>query len=107
MIKRTIKQIRPNTSVQFVNIMSNDQTLISEEVKTYIVDNYVTTNKVTFEGGVESVDGLELTLVKNWADHAAIESYYSDPYIINNLITPRTTYMEQNNILTSLVDEVL
>ena len=107
MIKRTITQTRPNTSVQFVNIMSNDQTLVSEEVKSYITDNYITTNKVSFENGVISEDGLTLTIVKMWANQEAINEYYADPYIIENLISVRVGFLATNSVSSTINDEVV
>jgi len=107
MIKRTITQTRPNTSVPFVNIMASDQTLVSEEVKTYIIDNYVTTNKVSFENGVMSEDGLTLTIIKMWANQEAIDEYYADPYIVENLISIRIGFLATNSISSIINDEVI
>ena len=107
MIKRTIVQTRPNTSVQFVNIMSADQTLVSQEVKSYITDNYITTNKVSFENGVVSEDGLTFTIVKMWANQEAINEYYADPYIVENLISIRIGFLATNSISSIINDEVI
>jgi len=87
--------------------MSNDQTLVSEEVKSYITDNYITTNKVSFENGVVSEDGLTFTIVKMWANQEAINEYYSDPYLIENLISVRIGYLSTNSILSTVTDETI
>lgn len=107
MIKRTITQTRPNTSVQFVNIMGADQTFVSQEVKSYITDNYITTNKVSFENGVVSEDGLTFTIVKMWANQEAINEYYADPYIIENLISLRGIFFATNSISSTVTDEIV
>ncbi len=107
MIKRTITQTRLNTSVPFVNIMASDQTLVSEEVKSYIIDNYVTTGKVSFGEAVVSEDGLTLTIIKIWANQAAIDEYYADPYIIENLLSVRGAVFATNSMSSTVNDEVM
>lgn len=107
MIKRTVTITRPTTAVEFPNIMEEGQTVFSSEVKSYIIDNFVNTNKLAFGDRVESANGLELTLVSTWADQAAIDAYNADPYIIANLISVRGEYINQNAIITAVLDEVI
>ena len=107
MIKRTITQIRPDTTVSFTNIMTEDQTVITEEAKNYFINNFVTTNKLSVESSTVSEDGLTWTLVQIWATAEALVECYSNTYIIENITIPRKLYFTSTGITSSFVDEVI
>lgn len=107
MIKRTITQVRPNTSVPFSNIMDEDQTIVSEEAKAYITNNFVATNKLIFDSSVVSEDGLTWTLIQIWADQQAIDDYNADAYILENVVRPRIAYFKEHSLESSFTEEVI
>ena len=107
MIKRTVTLTRPTTEVEFPNITEEGQTIFSNDVMPYITTNFLNTGKLTFGDRVVSADGLELTLVSTWADQAAIDAYNTDPYIVENLISVRVSFLAANSISSTVNDEVV
>ena len=107
MIKKTTVLTRTSTAIPFPNVMEEGQTLFPEEVKTYLVEKYVNTNKIVFGDRTLSPDGLELTIVTSWADNNALAEFTVDPFIINNLVAVRNEYITANGILTNTTEEVI
>ena len=107
MIKRTTVLTRTSTAIPFPNVLEEGQTLFPEEVKTYLVENYVNTNKIAFGDRTLSPDGLELTIVTTWADNNALVEFNIDPFIINNLVAVRNEYITENAIQSSTTEEII
>lgn len=95
MYKITRVQSRPSTTVEF---WDDDHPLVSEEFKTYKQTTYVDTGKLINKTSELSDDGLLITIVGNWQNQEAFESYYNDPRFNNEFEIPAQQYMQENGI---------
>lgn len=104
MIKETVTQVRPNTSVAWP-----EDTLVmatqaeQDSVMNYLQTQYYDPGKVT-KVITTTPDGLTRTIEFVFQDLAVVHNFYHDTQL-QAFKQARNTYLENNNILTSYTQE--
>jgi hypothetical protein len=96
----TKKQIRPNTSVQFVSSSTFPE--IEDEFKRHMYVGYTRTGKFINATESTSSDGLTKTTVTTWLSEVDFNAWKADP-VCTNFIERYNQYCTANGI--SVVNE--
>lgn len=98
----TAKIVRPTTTVSFY-IMTDD--MVSNEVKAYWVETYKSTGKCLNVDVTESANQLEMINIIYWKDHDSYMEYKNDPFLNQQLFTPRNGYYSDHGITYTIISE--
>jgi hypothetical protein len=102
MYKNTRKVIRPNTSVEFRNMIHES---VSNNVRDHWTANYKNTSKCVSVESEVSANGLEMTTVTIWDSKDSWDQYQSDPIFAEGLFGPIHAYQDENGFTKELVSE--
>ena len=100
MYRVIIKHTRPSQSVEFFNPKTS--TLVSDETRAHIRNNYVVTGKIVNSEESISPDGLDLTIAVVYQDEATYDAWKSDTVIVEGVYNIGVAHRESNGI-TSVV----
>ena len=100
MFQITRKQIRPNTSVEYVSFNS---AWVDPSVRDYIDLNYKETGKVVSTHKTDSPDDLERTIQTIYSDIQAAREWSDDHFLTVNFHSPAFQYMANNNMQLIIV----
>ena len=104
MIKETVTQVRPNTSVAWQDDVLLMATQAEQDsVMNYLQSHYYSTGKVTRTVTV-APDGLSRTIDVVFSDLDAVHEFYRDEQL-QSFKQARNAYLENNNILTTYIQE--
>jgi hypothetical protein len=101
MYRVTIKHTRPNQTVDFFSPKTS--TLVSDETRAYIRNNYVVTGKIVHSEDSMSENGLELTIAATYQDEATYNEWKNDTVITQGVYNIGTAYREANGIASELI----
>jgi hypothetical protein len=90
------KHTRPNQTVDFFSPKTS--TLVSEETRLHIRDNYIVTGKIVHSEDSLSENGLELTITAIYQDEATYNEWKNDTIIINGMYNIGLAFRETNGI---------
>jgi hypothetical protein len=93
------KHIRPNQAVDFFSPKTS--TLVSDETRTYIRNNYVDSGKIVHSEDSLSENGLELTITAVYQDEAAYNEWRNDTTITEGVYNIGLGYREANGITST------
>ena len=102
MYKNTRKVIKPNTLVEFRNML---HPTISQEIRDYWFNNYKNTGKCLNVVSELSDNQLEMTTTTTWDSKDSWDQYQADTIFIIGLFDPIHTYQDQNGLIRELVSE--
>lgn len=102
MYKNTRKVTRPNTSVEFRNMLHSS---ISQEIRDYWVNNYKDTGKCLNVESELSANQLEMTTTTTWDSKSSWDQYQADPIFATGLFGPIHAYQDENGLTRELVSE--
>lgn len=85
------KQIRPNTSVDFFSITD-------EDVKAWIMTNWVDSGKMLQPEVTVSADGLEKTTSIKFRSELDSQEWASDPYVVEKVHAAQEAYCAAHGI---------
>jgi hypothetical protein len=95
------KHTRPSTSVEFFNPKTS--TLVSDETKLYIRDNFILTGKIIHSEESLSEDGLEMTIMVIYPDEASFNEWKDDAIIDEKIYQVASEYSKENGITSGIV----
>jgi hypothetical protein len=95
------KHTRPNQNVEFFSPKTS--TLVSDETRTYIRNNYVVSGKIIHNEDSLSENGLELTITAIYQDEASYNEWRNDTTIIEGVYNIGTAYREANGIASTVL----
>lgn len=98
----TRKVTRPNTSLEFRNMLHES---VTTEVRKHWVDSYKTTGKCIIVNSTLSPDSLEMTTTMIWDSKDSWNEYQADPVMLEGLFNPIHTYQDENGFIRELVSE--
>ena len=102
MYKNTRKVTRPNTSVEFRNMLHES---VSQNVKEHWIANYKNNGKCLSVESETSSNGLEMTTVTMWDSKDSWDQYQADPIFTEGLFSPIHAYQDANGFTRELVSE--
>jgi hypothetical protein len=95
------KHTRPNQTVDFFSPKTS--TLVSDETRQYIRNNYVVTGKIVHSEDSLSENGLELSIAAIYQDEATYNEWRNDTTITEGVYAIGTAYREANGIASVIV----
>lgn len=96
MFQVIVKEIRPNTSVNFFQGVQDP--LMDQSIKDYYFQNYIENGKFIAAEKNLSEDGLTLTKTMIWESSQARQDFINDQYLKETLHALRIKYNFDNNI---------
>jgi hypothetical protein len=103
MFRTIVKHTRPNTSVEFFN--PKNSSLVSDETRLHIRNNYIVTGKIVHSEEVISEDGLSMTITAIFQNEATYNEWMNDTIITEQLRGVGNSYREANGISSVIESE--
>lgn len=97
----TRKVTRPNTSLEFKNMLHES---VTSDVRTHWVNTYKDIKCIMVDSKMSS-DGLEMTTTMIWDSKDSWTEYQNDPILLAGLFNPIHTYQDENGFTRELVSE--
>lgn len=97
----TRKVTRPNTSLEFRNMLHES---VTNYVRAYWISTYKNTKCVLVDSSLSS-DGLEMTTTMIWDSKDSWDEYQNDPVLLEGLFNPIHAYQDENGFTRELVSE--
>jgi hypothetical protein len=97
MIQLTVKEIRPNTSVNFFEGIQDPS--VDQSIRDYFFENYIETGKLIATEKNLSEDGLTLTKIMIWNSDQDRQDFIKDPFLIQHMHSKKSKYNAENNII--------
>lgn len=101
MYRVIIKHTRPNQTVDFFSPKTS--TLVSNETRAYIRNNFVTTGKIVHSEDSLSENGLDLTITAIYLDEATYNEWRNDTTITEGVYNIGLAYREANGIVSTVL----